>query len=144
VAFDMSRSVGSTPPTQCASWTACPSGSVKVRTRITPKSATVRSVRRRAIRSVRSRFERFCVSSAKREMVDPPALEHRPSRRRRDPSELERVQGRAGANRDQRVSTGTFRLGYGQLHHFLSSENLLVEKRKPVEVACEDGDVIHA
>jgi hypothetical protein len=48
------------------------------------------------------------------------------------------------ANRDQCVAAGTFGLRYGQLHHALGSKDLLVEKRKTVEVASEKGDVIHA
>jgi hypothetical protein len=55
-------------------------------------------------KQVRSQtLERFGVSSAKREMVDPTALEHRPSTRRRDPCELKYMQGRAGRLRSVRA-----------------------------------------
>jgi hypothetical protein len=58
-------------------------------------------------------LERLGVSCAKREMVDSTAFEHRPSSRRRDPCELEYVQGRGGADCDQCVPAGTFGLGDG-------------------------------
>lgn len=94
VALDMSRAVGSAPPTQCASSTVRESGSVKVRTRITPKSVTVPWVQPWGKRVGSATLERFRVSSAKREMVDPPAVEHRQGVRRRDPCELDYVRAR--------------------------------------------------
>jgi hypothetical protein len=93
VALGMSRAVGSAPPTQCASSTVRESGSVRVRIRHHTE------VRDRAVRAASGKpvgsatLERFRVSSAKREMVDPPAVEHRQGVRL-DPCELEYVQAR--------------------------------------------------
>src|ERR1700750_1215500 len=109
---------------------------------MTPKSVTTPSLLPAATKAARSFFKCFGVGDVQGEVIDAPALEHRPLRRRRDVGKLEHVQRGARSARHQCMSPRPFGLGNRELEHLPGPEQLLVDPRQPIKVAREKSDEI--